>query len=207
MATTSNIAINSVSAIADIGINSVNMIEAYHWNGTNLNLVWQKGGAAPTWIANISGNAYLYEYTPSSNMSVANFSVRMADINMGYASNWACGIYTKTGSGYPYTATPVTNACSFSDWTNVAFVFEQVYLTYNQYKITKTYLSGSQPSLTAGTTYYFLLAERYPSPSTYQVLSGNASGAYTDDWRLSAASSFQVNTASANTFYLEVIPA
>lgn len=204
-ATTANIAINSVNAIADIAINSVGIIEADHWNGTTLNQVWAKGGSSATWIQNTSGFFSLTEYTPSVNMNVASFSRRMAEVNQSYSTNWAIGIYTKSGTGYPYTATPVTNSTLFGSWTGVSFVFEQVYLSKNQYKITKSYSAGSRPALTAGTTYYFVMGERYP-PNPYFTLSGTYSCAYTDDWRVSASSAFDVTTSSSNLFYLEVVP-
>ena len=72
------------------------------------------------------------------------------------------------------------------------------------YKVTKNYDIGSRPALTAGTTYYFVLAEKYP-PTPFFSLSDGYSIGYTDDWRVSATAPFDVTTASGNQLYLEVI--
>lgn len=199
-ASLTNITQGSFNQCTDIAFNTSNIGKVYWYDGT---LIWEKGESA-TWIQNTSGMFSLTEYTPSVNMSVASFSRKMADMNMNYSNNWSCGIYLKSGSGYPYTATPVLNACSSGNFTNIAFVFEQVYLSKNMYKVTKTYPIGSRPALTAGNTYYFILAERYP-PNPFYSLSNGYSVGYTDDWRVSATSSFDVTTASTNKLYLEVI--
>ena len=200
MALLTNIIQDSFTQCADIAFVASNISHVYWHDGT---LIWEKGTSA-TWIQNTAGMFSLTEYTPSVNMSVASFSRKMADMNTNYSTNWACGIYTKSGSGYPYTATPVLNSCSFGNFTNISFVFEQVYLSKNMYKVTKNYDIGSRPELTAGTTYYFVLAEKYP-PNPFFSLSDGYSVGYTDDWRVSATASFDVTAASGNQLYLEVI--
>lgn len=200
MALLTNIIQDSFTQCPDIAFAASNISHVYWYDGT---LIWEKGTSA-TWIANMNGFFSLTEYTPSVNMSVASFSRKLADMNTNYSANWACGIYTKSGSGYPYTATPVLNACSFGNFTNISFVFEQVYLSKNMYKVTKNYDIGSRPALTAGTTYYFVLAEKYP-PNPFFSLSDGYSVGYTDDWRVSATAPFDVTTASGNQLYLEVI--
>lgn len=200
MALLTNIIQDSFTQCPDIAFAASNISHVYWHDGT---LIWEKGTSA-TWVQNTTGMFSLIEYTPSVNMSVASFSIKMADMNMNYSNNWACGIYTKSGSGYPYTATPVLNACSFGNFTNISFVFEQVYLSKNMYKVTKNYDIGSRPSLTAGTTYYFVLAEKYP-PTPFFLLSDGYSVGYTDDWRVSATAPFDITTASGNQLYLEVI--
>ena len=200
MALLTNIIQDSFTQCPDIAFATSNISHVYWYDGT---LIWEKGTSA-TWVQNTSGTFSLTEYTPSVNMSVASFSRKMADMNTYYSPNWACGIYTKSGSGYPYTATPVLNACSFGNFTNISFVFEQIYLDKNMYKVTKSYDIGSRPALIAGTTYYFVLGEKYPPNPLFSLSDGYSVG-YTDDWRVSATASFDVTTASGSQLYLEVI--
>ena len=200
MALLTNIIQDSFTQCPDIAFATSNISHVYWYDGT---LIWEKGTSA-TWIANMNGFFSLTEYTPSVNMSVASFSRKLADMNTNYSANWACGIYTKSGSSYPYTATPVENSCSFGNFTNISFVFEQIYLDKNMYKVTKSYDIGSRPALIAGTTYYFVLGEKYPPNPLFSLSDGYSVG-YTDDWRVSATASFDVTTASGSQLYLEVI--
>ncbi len=200
MALLTNIIQDSFTQCPDIAFATSNISHVYWYDGT---LIWEKGTSA-TWIANMNGFFSLTEYTPSVNMSVASFSRKLADMSTNYSANWACGIYTKSGSSYPYTATPVENSCSFGNFTNISFVFEQIYLDKNMYKVTKSYDIGSRPALIAGTTYYFVLGEKYPPNPLFSLSDGYSVG-YTDDWRVSATASFDVTTASGSQLYLEVI--
>jgi hypothetical protein len=87
------------------------------------------------------------------------------------------GIWTISGS----TATPVTNACAANS-TNVTITNIGTVAGATAYKFTKTYIS-SNPTLLAGTTYYFYVGDRY---STKSVLSGSYnSPGYVFDWAIS----------------------
>jgi len=192
MASTSNIAINSISAIADIGINSVNMIEAYHWNGTDLNLVWQKGGSAESWVTYSADYVFLAEYTPSANMEVSSF--KMIQNKNGPVYNYFYGIYVKS------TRAPVANAVATNN-SGVSIVADGTYLGENKYIHTKSYSAGAYPSLTAGVTYYVGCAERYAS---YKILSGSNVAVNALGWSV-GNNPIQPVVAVATPIYLEVI--
>lgn len=192
MADTSNIAINSISAIADIGINSVNMIEAYHWNGTTLNLVWQKGAASATWITYTTDYVFLGEYTPSVNIQVSSF--KMIQNKNSPVYNYFYGIYVKS------TLAPVANAVG-TGTSGVSIVADGTYLGENKYIHTKTYSTGAYPSLTSGVTYYFGCAERYAS---YKILSGSNVAVNAFGWSVTN-NPIQPVVSVATPIYLEVV--
>lgn len=191
MANTSNIAINSVSAISDIAINSVNIIEAHHWDGTTLNLVWAKGASA-TWITNADAYVIMAEYTPASNIQVSSF--KMIENKGTPVYNYISGIYVKS------TGAPVSNSVEVGT-TNVSIVSDGTYLGENKYIHTKSYSAGSYPSLTSGVTYYFVCAERY---TTYKALSGSNVGAQAYGWSLGQDTISGASALESNV-YLEVI--
>jgi len=191
MANTSNIAINSISAISDIGINTVNMIEAYHWNGTDLNLVWQKGGSSDTWVTYTDGYVFLAEYTPSVNMEVSSFKMIQNKNTPVY--NYFHGIYVKS------TLAPVSNSVIVG-MEGVSIVADGTYLGENKYIHTSTYSTGSYPSLTAGVTYYFGCAERY---AAYKILSGSNVAVNVAGWSI-GNNPIQTPVSVATPIYLEV---
>jgi hypothetical protein len=85
------------------------------------------------------------------------------------------------GTNIQNTATPVTNACATGS-TGVTITNLGTIASATAYKFTKTY-SSSNPTLVAGTTYYFYVGERY---STKSVLSGSYnSPGYVFDWAIS----------------------
>lgn len=192
MASTSNIAINSISAISDIAVNSVNMIEAYHWNGTNLNLVWQKGGATASWVTSTTDYVFLAEYTPSVAMQVSSF--KMIQNKNAPVYNYFYGIYVKS------TSAPVANAVATNN-SGVSIVADGTYLGENKYIHTKTYSAGAYPALTAGVTYYFGCAERY---TAYKILSGSNIAGNVRGWSV-GNNPIQPIVAVATPIYLEVI--
>lgn len=167
------------------------MIEAYHWNGTTLNLVWAKGASA-TWITNATDYVFMAEYTPSVNMQVSSF--KMIQNKGTPVFNYIAGIYVKS------TSSPVSNSVE-AGTTNVSIVSDGTYLGENKYIHTKSYSTGSYPSLTAGVTYYFCCAERYAS---YKILSGSNAGAQAYGWSMTNNPISGASSIGSN-LYLEVI--
>ena len=197
MAGPSNIIKPGFSQCSAIYYGSLPIAQVYK-GGT---LIWEKTSGGVWNTIDGASYAYFYAYTPASNINVASFALKMSDVNMGYSTNWMYGIYTLSGT----TATPVTGACSFGNWIGVSFVSQGTYLDKTMYLVSKSYSEGSRPSLTSGTTYYFVLGERYSAPSPYYVLSGNRTAKYTDGWRMSDSGTFDVVYDSSDTFYMEVI--
>lgn len=153
---------------------------------------------APTtasWISMPSGNTYLAKYTPTTAMSVASFS-RIS--NVSTLHNGICGIWTLSGSNL----VPVTNACA-SGSTGVTVTAGATTGTYQQQLITKTYTT--KPALSAGTTYYFYVGERYV---TQYTLSGNYDcPGYAPDWQFSTSSNMTFSSSDIGNIYLNVVSA
>lgn len=155
-------------------------------------LVWTAPSTA-TWILASSGNMYLAQYTPTVAMSVASFSMIH---NLNSTSNAVCAIYTVSGT----TATPVTNAC-ISGTAGMTVTTGAVLGAYTQYTYTKTYTT--KPTLSAGTTYYFYVGDRYV---TQYDLSGNATvPGYIPDWAFSATGTASYNSPGISAIALTVV--
>lgn len=155
-------------------------------------LVWTAPSTA-TWISAPSGNMYLAQYTPSANMTVASFSM-IHSVNS--TANAVCAIYTVSGT----TATPVTGAC-ISGTAGITITTGSVLGAYTQYTYKQTYTT--KPSLTAGTTYYFYVGDRYV---TQYDLSGNSNvPGYIYDWAFSATGTASYNTPGISALSLTVV--
>ena len=72
---------------------------------------------------------------------------------------------------------------------------------YTQYTYTKTYTT--KPTLSAGTTYYFYVGDRYV---TQYDLSGNATvPGYVSDWAFSATGTASYNSPGISAIALTVV--
>lgn len=161
----------SLTAVSFTGASTVlNSAKSIYYGST---LVWT-APVSQTWIALSSGTCNLVAYTPTVNMTVQSFSLTF---NSNSSYNCAYGIWTVSGT----TATPVTNACATGS-TGVTITNLGTIASATAYKFTKTY-SSSNPTLVAGTTYYFYVGERY---STRSILSGSYSSPGSIlDWSIS----------------------
>lgn len=185
-----------VSSVVFVDSSSVLNTAKYLYYGSTM--VWfAKPSSAAAWVVMPSGNAQLVAYTPTTTMSVASFSIILS-INTNYDLGW--GIWTVSGS----TATPVSNACG-TGTTGVTIVEGAPFSTSTEYMYTKTYTSGSRPTLVAGTTYYFYIGERY---SQYSVVSGSsAAPGYVYSWALSATASITYVAGATSNLWLSVTSA
>lgn len=145
MADTSNVVINNITETSEIaiGINDINEV----WMGGNL--LWQKGGGtADSWVAASTDYVFMVEYTPSVTMTVATFST----------------IQDQGGPFYNYVAaifeSDKSQVSSMTGNSGVSIVSLGTVAGKEAYKHTKDY-GTSGPTLTAGTTYYLGLGERY----------------------------------------------
>lgn len=183
-ATTTNIQMGStVPGIAEVALGANSISEA--WLGGNQ--VWAKstgGGGDPvteTWLTH-PANFLMVAYTPATAVTVISISMKY---NGTQSYNYCWGIWTKSGStAVPLTgfvATPSTAGCS---WTN-----DGVLGTETKYTHTKTWPSGSRPTLTAGTTYLIGLGERYASSMKIVGVGGTQETWQAYEWSLSATGS------------------
>jgi hypothetical protein len=155
--------------------------------------VWSATTAA--WVTGPTDGqtTYLAAYTPAAAMSVASFSMIFS---MSSNYNVAWGIYTLSGSTY----TALANSYGTTT-TGVTITAGAVLGTATEYTYTKTY-TASYPTLSAGTTYYFWVGERY---QPYNLLNGSSGcPGYAPAW--AAGSSSMAYTAGAKSnIYLSVV--
>lgn len=166
-------------------------------NYSDMKLIWQKP-SSESWVTCSSGNSIMAEYTPSASISVSSFSMILTVGTSPY--NYISAIYTKTLSGSSYVGVPVS---VIEGTTGVSIVAGGTLGSYTKYTHTKTYDSGSRPSLTAGVTYYFVLSQRY---SAYYVLSGSNVGGSVLCWSMGSNPTQAVTNTGSNV-YLSVVPA
>jgi hypothetical protein len=168
-------------------------ISRVYWGSS---LLWQKGGAfTPTWRNYTDGYMLMANYTPSSNVSVQSFKMKLTTNTSVY--NYIVGIFTANG----------TKVISQTGTSNVSIVANGTIDSLTVYDHTITY--PSPPSLTAGTSYFFVIGERY---AAYKALTGESPNAgilgSAYGWSLTNATCnpAPIPTTPSVSLYLEVIP-
>lgn len=155
MADVSNIQYGSTFGQADeLYFGSSEIAQVYHGS----NLIWEKTIAPESWVS-ILGLIPLVNYTPTSTVTVTAVSVILST-NVPYY-NFAMVIAEPDG----------TNIYNEQSTANLSVTAEGTLGAYTKYRHEITL--GTPQILTAGSTYYIGLCERYIG-SGYQILSSTA---------------------------------
>lgn len=188
-----NIVMNGFTQTNSIYYGSSSIASVYYGS----NIIWQKGGAfTPTWQNFTDGYMLMAQYTPSTNMSVSSFKMKLTTNTLVY--NYIVAIYTATGN----------QIISQTGTTNVSIVANGTVDTLTVYDHSITY--PIPPSLTSGTSYFFVIGERY---ATYKALTGESPNAgimgQAFGWSLTntTSSPAPISTTPSVSLYLQVIAA
>lgn len=170
-----------------------NEIAQVYWGNS---LLWEKaGGFTPTWQTYSSDYMMGVEYTPTSNITVSSFTMKLNKNAAVY--NYIVSIYTTAGA----------LVVSQTGTANVSIVANGTVDAETVYDHTITYPSG--PSLTSGTSYMFIIGERY---TAYKALTGDSPNAGIRGdvyaWSLgnTTCTPAPIPTTPTTSLYLEVIP-
>lgn len=154
MADLTNIQYGSTFGQADeIHLGSNEIAQVYYGS----NLIWEKTAPTESWYS-ISGVLPLVRYVPASNVTVTAVSVILSS-NVPYY-NFAMVIAESDG----------TNVYNELSTSNLSVTSEGTLGAYTKYRHEVTL--GTSQNLTAGTTYYIGMAERYLGGG-YQILSSS----------------------------------
>lgn len=183
MAALTNIKMTGFSQCNEIKIGSVDIAKAY----LGSTLIWEKATSESYYSITPVNGVIAFSFTPTSNVNLTSITQYL-----NTTENWGivlC-VYTLSGS----VATKIYSETGSSN-TTIDAANPIVVSSTNYYKYTKTL--ATPLALTAGTTYYLLLWQRYISAKTIGI-TGNTSGSYIDmyEWECTNAT---VNTVTKTT--------